>query len=1442
MHSNKMVLGVDIGSVSISLAALNPRKEIVQTAYEFHQGNIAECLKKILRQFDLEAVQGIAATTSSPDIIRFSKPVDNRVAIIDACRWFHGKIGSIILVGGEKFGLIRFDPDGNYCSFKANTSCAAGTGSFLDQQARRLNLEGIETLSEIAFYNKGLTPKIASRCAVFAKTDLVHAQQEGFKLSEICDGLCYGLAKNIADTLFGGQDLQAPIIFAGGVSRNRAVVKHIESIIGKNVITGDTFLYGAIGAALNLADEIEKGDTLIPSITDIDDVVCEQAGDKTYAFEPVDLKYSNYPDFSSIQRYEFQLDAADARNPVEVDIYTELNASRRVDAYLGIDIGSTSTKAVLYNPEQDVVAGFYTRTAGRPVESSQKILAAIDDLIERNRITLNIIGVATTGSGRKFSGKIMGADLIIDEITAHARAAVEFNPLVDTIIEIGGQDSKFTTLQNGRVTFCAMNAVCAAGTGSFIEEQAQRLDCPLTDYAARTEGQRSPMASDRCTVFMERDLNHYLNKGYSVDETLTAVLHSIRENYLTKVAIENSIGNVVFFQGATAKNKALVAAFEQRLERPIHVSKFCHLTGALGAALYLADKPCSQTRFRGLALYKKTIPIQSEACEFCTNHCKITVTEIDGEKVAYGFLCGRDYDTPKFINNNRSGFDLIKARKKAFAFKAINADSAELTIGIPAALHLCEDLFFWQKFFDCLSVRTFSSEGFQDSVAAGKHIAGAEFCAPMTALHGHVHYLQDRMRYAAASDSPDYIFLPVYLEIKSRQKGHRRQYCYYTQFATGLAANSCDPATRSRILRPLVKYLYNRFYTKAQLYRMLKTISCQRIRFKEVSEAFDRALQFKGDGLAQLKKIYRHETRNNRDVHVVLLGRPYTVLDKSMNKGIPDLFAALGIKTFYQDMLSYQTGDLEPLAPLLNEIHWHYAAQILAATEVVARTNRAYPVLITSFKCSPDSFVIEYFKQVMETHNKPYLILQLDEHSSSVGYETRIEAAIRAFRNHDSTGKKQAPAAYLPTLIPKKESRPWDKTIILPNWDSLSLRLIVANLKRAGIDARLLNETVSGIQKSMRFNTGQCLPLNIIAQDFIDYIETHDLDPEKAVLWMANSEIACNIKLYHHHFKNLFYAYGKGFEKAGVYAGEISFADISLKLPINTYFAYMFGGFIRKIGCRVRPYEKVKGTTDDVIENIMKVLEDAFLGNRSKSRSVEAAVASFEDIEVSTAQHLKPRPQVAIFGDLYARDNPVINQDLIHFIEGHGGEVVTTPYSTYVKIIAKPYLRKWLIEGRYLSVLSSKALLAELNRREKRYLKLFNRFLKEPEARYDQSPAKILSEYNICMENTGESMDNILKIFYTLKYHPAISLFVQTSPAFCCPALVTEAMAKEIERKTGVPVVSITYDGTGGPKNDVIIPYLKYPRIIGRNLPIKREKEMYTACHHNFSTKGWRHK
>jgi predicted CoA-substrate-specific enzyme activase len=1403
LPTSKHTLGVDIGSVALAVVAVGPAGELVQSVYRFHFGRPAEALRQVLSQFDLAQIGRVAATVATPPLVKADRRFDDQVALLTAARRFYPRARSILSIGAEKFGLVQLDDQANYLNFRANTGCAAGTGSFLDQQALRLKLQDAAALGELALRNTGSIPKIASRCAVFAKTDLIHAQQEGYRLEEICDGLCFGLAKNVVDVLFSGQNPLGPVLLAGGVANNAAVARHIQKLIGLELMVSQHHC-GAVGAALCLQAEdpgVLMGREVLP-----EDLIRPEPTEKIVYHPPIALNLSQYPDFNSIQAY--QDDHWEPANPVEVDVYEDLQAIDSQPVYLGIDIGSTSSKSVMMTVQGRTLAGFYTRTAGRPVKATQNLLATMNRLLTEKAVDPQICGVATTGSGRKFAGAIVGADLVLDEITAHAKAAVALQPEVDTIIEIGGQDSKFTTLQNGRVTFSIMNAVCAAGTGSFIEEQAQKLGCPLSEIAGRTEGQRSPLASDRCTVFMERDINYYLATGYSVDEVLAAVLHSVIENYLNKVAIETSIGRTVAFQGATARNKSLVAILERRLQKPIFVSRFCHLTGAMGAALALAEKGVRQTRFKGLQLYRHAIPIRSEICDLCTNHCKITVAQVQGEEVAYGFLCGRDYQTRKRVPRQGSAFNLLSTYHKAFHLPQAKpsghkSQGRDIVIGLPAALHLIEDLPMWQHFFANLGINTITSAVHTNAVKEGKPLTGAEFCAPMTALFGHVQYLLTRC---------DHIFLPFYLEQKNSDRYMRRQYCYYTQFAPALASGLAQRSTSTPVLTPLVHYLYNDFYVKVQLHRMLKNQLKQNISFLEVNTAYDRALKFKQQARQKLKEAYLYHVQQHQDLHVVLLGRPYTVLIPSMNKGILDIFAGLGVQTFYQQMLSYALDDVHAIAPLLTDVHWHYAAQTLEAAEVTARSESAYPVLVTAFKCTPDSFVIDYFKKVMAAHDKPYAILQLDEHDSSVGYETRIEAAVAAFREHYASGKSTPGSALVPGSHKQQTISLADKTVLFPDWDPTAQRLVVANLQKSGFDARLLESSEGAMRRSMRLNNGQCMPLTIIAQEYMDYIVAHDLDPGRTVLWMSSAQIACNIGLFVRQIQHLLQAHGRGMERAGLYAGNLSLADISMKLPVNTYLAYMFGGLLKKMGCMIRPYERRPGETDRVMDRSLILLEDAFKGSKSKEAALAQVVEWFAAIPQQAPHPTQPRPKVAIFGDLYVRDNELVNQDLIHFIESQGGEVVTTPYSSYVKMIAQPYLRKWFVEGRYLEVLSSKAFIATISQLEKIYYKYFQRILKEPEPVFDVSAQEILAAYQVRIENNGESMENILKIYYLKKYHPEIALFVQTSPAFCCPSLITEAMAATIERITQTPIVSITYDGTGGAKNDVITPYLKFPR------------------------------
>lgn len=554
--------------------------------------------------------------------------------------------------------------------------------------------------------------------------------------------------------------------------------------------------------------------------------------------------------------------------------------------------------------------------------------------------------------------------------------------------------------------------------------------------------------------------------------------------------------------------------------------------------------------------------------------------------------------------------------------------------------------------------------------------------------------------------------------------------------------------------------------------------------------------------------VFRKEFQPDKNISVVLLGRPYIVLSPVLNKGIPDIFNSLGIKSFYQDMISSDVIDLEDINVLLKTVPWYFVSGILGTARIISETRNLYPVLITAFKCAPDSFIIEYFKKIFDSCHKPYLVLQVDEHDSNLAYETRIEAAVRSFRNHSEISDTK-PGISSKQIFPQISREIEGKTLLFPSWDPIVSPLLVANLKRIGIDARLMRSSELIIKKSMAHNTGQCLPINIIAQEFIEYIREQKLEPENTMLWAIDSKLSCNIRLYPQYIKSILENHGQGMEKAHVYSGLLTHLDISLRACYYAYFAYLLGGLIRMAACRVRPYEINKGETDRTVRESVKVLESAFLGGKSMDKAVAEVIGLIDNIP-----HIKgKRPKVGLFGDFYVCDNDIMNQRLNHAIEEAGGEVITTPYTDYVKMSLDNSIRRTIYRGEYLKAAQHRLISSCLKLLEDKYYRYFEKYLGPQKIINPRNLEKHLERFNISSYHSGESYENILKIFYILENYPDVSLFIQANPAFCCPSLVTEAMTGEIRKLTGVPVVTLTYDGTDDYKNDVIIPYLQGQKI-----------------------------
>jgi len=633
------ILGIDIGSVSTKVAVVEDGR-IVRSYYRRHLGKPAESLTLILSGLapwrDMPAAFSGSGSRSAALIAGVS-PVNEVVALAAAITSIHPEFRSVIEMGGQdsKLLLFRENETGSvFDDFAMNSICAAGTGSFLDQQASRLGLTP-EEMGKLSL-ECGEPPRIAGRCSVFAKSDMIHLQQIGTPIPDIVAGLCFAVARNFKSSIASGKEFRPPVAFTGGVAANPGMVVAFREVLGESFgeITVPPRFRCLVAAGAVLASDDAALGRLPGDFLELLGAAGHNL-DTTHQ-NPLSGHCSRVPDNS-------------------LDPVRESSAQ----CYLGIDIGSISTNVVAINPAGEVVASEYLMTAGRPLEAVKLGLRNVSAVLDAG---VEVLGVGTTGSGRYMIGDFVGADVVRNEITAQARAAVEIDPEVDTIFEIGGQDSKYISLSKGRVIDFEMNKVCAAGTGSFLEEQAERLGMDIRDFGETALEASCPASlGERCTVFMESDVIAHQSVGTSVDNMVAGLSYSIVRNYLHRVVGEKRIGNRIFFQGGTAFNRGVVAAFNSVLGegKSVIVPPHHDVTGAIGVALLARDeKPgAAASLFRGFSLGDAEYSQDSFICSACSNQCEIHRITLEGDReLFYGGRCEKYEQGSRGLKRGKNWF------------------------------------------------------------------------------------------------------------------------------------------------------------------------------------------------------------------------------------------------------------------------------------------------------------------------------------------------------------------------------------------------------------------------------------------------------------------------------------------------------------------------------------------------------------------------------------------------------------------------------------------------------------------------------------------------------------------------------------------------------------------------------------------------------------------
>jgi len=1427
--------GLDAGSVSVKLITLSDNGEKLRSIYVKHRGHPLKVALGLLKEESPEgAVLSITGSAGRliAEILGLV-PLNEVVAQAYAVRKLHPHIRSVIEMGGEDSKLILLNETGIE-DFSMNSVCAAGTGSFLDQQAERLLLT-IEEFSERALLSEN-PPRIAGRCSVFAKSDMIHLQQIATPVEDIVAGLCFAVARNFKGSIMRGRSMKEPVSFQGGVAANRGMARAFREVLELKelFIPEDFALMGAWGAALKAKDSYKgertraesnaKTNVVIPAtpylIRGRRESFLETGKDSGQAgmTKKQGHTFADFYDLKKLEDFLIREKAFEGGHRpllIDGDRFAERHISlehplrnpiTKTKTYLGIDVGSISTNLALVDDDGNIIAKRYLMTSGRPIEAVMQGLREINAEVGPR---VEIAGAGTTGSGRYMIADYVGADIVKNEITAQATAAAFIDQTVDTIFEIGGQDSKYISLQDGVIVDFEMNKACAAGTGSFLEEQADKLNINIKDeFASSSFSSANPLRlGERCTVFMENSLMANLGKGAEKNDLLAGLAYSIVQNYINRVVAGKPVGEKIFFQGGVAFNKAVVAAFEKFLGKEVTVPPHHDVTGAIGMALiakkhmretgqrgaYAPRFEYKKTTFKGFSLSERGYKLSSFKCKGCPNVCEINRVQIEGEKafLYYGGRCEK-YD----IRRRPTEIPNLFAWREEILWKAHNeytkraqqaaplrsSGRGGVKIGIPYIFFFHDQLPFWSTLlWECGFDVEVSPKTNRQIVNVGLESVLSEACFPVKVAHGHIKHLKEK--------GVEAIFLPSFINLNAPGSefptGHA---CPHTQTIPYVANVAIKGL---KLIKPPIDFSRSKEHLLKALRKDLRGFGVSE---KKLRGALEKAEIAQKEFESAVKEKGQEVLSSLKERAVVVVGRAYNAFDKGMNLEIPEKLATLGVLSVPFDFLPVEEIKIYGDCP---QMYWRSGQNILRIADYVDRNPDLYPIFIGNFLCGPDSFILKYFKKTLSRSEKPFLHIEIDEHSADAGAITRCEAFLDSIE-----GKKRKPAAaesYKKIEVPSIHvSNGNIRIIYLPRMTDHAFG-IKAAFELAGTKAEVLPPSdPKTLELGQRFVSGkECYPFLTTTGDMLKKVYSPDFDPEGAAFFMPSGTGPCRFGQYNVFHKQVLE--GIGLKKVVVFAPNQDatfYRDLGVAgkdFALNAWRGVVAYELLQKCLHETRPYEAEPGSADRLYNRYMDVLYDALAARNGKLEAVLARMGrEFRELPRVNG---KRKPLIGIIGEIYVRSNKFSNEDLIRKVEALGGEAWLAPVEEWIYYVNLMGLRKaWRKKDR-AALLDGLIKRFVQTRIEHKFSKEF-RFLNTV---HEPTTFQIMEKAGPYLHSSfeGETILSIGKAV-DLAQRGAAGL-INAMPFGCMPGTIVTALLRGVSRDYGVPAISIPYDGTESP-------------------------------------------
>ena len=954
-------LGIDVGYSTFKYVYLDCENKLIDSGYVFHKGNIEKHYKELIEKLKMEynndeIIIGVTGSLSERLSLGKTHHVNNNIAAVEGTLIKNQRVKSIIELGAQETKYYM-NIDSSSMKFFKNSSCSSGSGSFIEEQALRLSID-IEQISEYIEKAK-CVPRIAGRCSVFSKTDMIHHMQDGETIEDILNGLCYALVRNYKGNVIQKNKIETPVMFIGGVMKNKGVVNALKEIL-----------------KLDDGDYICE-ESLCELITCFG--ACKIAESRNSVIKMRELLQTKIERAAHTRESKFkQLKSFGTDDSINKHVCVK---SHDNEGYLGIDVGSTSINFVVIDDDNNVIDYLYVKTNGKPkdvvLENYQALKKKLGD-------SFKFKGIAVTGSGREYIGKLIDADYVINEITAQAEGAVSVCSDVDTIFEIGGQDSKYISIENKLVKDFEMNKICAAGTGAFIEEQIKKLGITLKEFGpVALNGENPCDLGDRCTVFIEGNIGRAIGQGDAIEDISAGLAYSIVKNYLNKVVGRRKIGNKILLQGGIAHNQAVVNAFRTLTGKEIIVPPFFSVTGALGAAV----------------LGKRKVNSTSN----------------------------KSYDV--------SAYDLGKQFFTEGHIKEI--DENKKTVGIPRVLFIHKMFPMFNEIFKKLGYNVvLANPTNEEIIKLSQENSFEETCFPVKLIMGHVAWLINK--------KVDYIFMPHLLTMKHAGSNAREDYaCVYMQTSPKIIESTFNLKEKNiELINPVLSFNFGKEYMIKTLLGIGKVLGKNKI---ETTAAVMSGMKKFMDYEHKLEKIGTDILKNTEEDEkvFVLISRVYNLSDPVLNMGVEKHLNKLGYKVIYLSHLEASKMDMDDY----DNMYWPFGQHLLTGARVIKKYKNLYPVYITNHGCGPDTVLMHYMKKELE--GRPYLHLEVDEHSSKVGVITRVEAFVNSLDNYKEEQKEEC--------VKPSKSQDKDNKILIPYVYPYS-HILKGFLERKGRNTVILDE------------------------------------------------------------------------------------------------------------------------------------------------------------------------------------------------------------------------------------------------------------------------------------------------------------------------------------------------------------------------------------------------